>query len=119
MLAAGYGRTEIAETCGVTKKTLERWQKLPGFNKMLRDAMARLYDAGIAELCLGSRIAAKRLCEIIEDPTMPIRSQLQAIQILLANAAMAKKSQVEDRLQEIEDIIDAAKSREPDQTPPD
>jgi hypothetical protein len=105
MLAASYSREQVAEACSVTTRTLDKWKQLENFQELLRKAVAATYDAAIAELVLGSQESARELRKLILDPDTPGRTKVSAISVLLTNAAKAKESLLEERLQRIEDDL--------------
>lgn len=90
LLAAGYSKQEVSTLTDIHIRTIIRWGKEPNFKKMLKEAVAKTYDSAIAELCSGAREAARKLKDIIDDPDVPSRVKVTAIQVLLNNAAKAK-----------------------------
>lgn len=110
LLAAGYNKQEVASLTEINTRTLTRWEKEPTFKKMLKEAVAKTYDAAIAELVSGSREAARKLKNIIHDPDVPSRVKVTAIQVLLNNAAKAKEDLLEERLEAVEALLDADKN---------
>jgi hypothetical protein len=112
MLAAGRADKEVAEECGVCTKTISRWKAKEDFQQLLRESSARMFDAAISELCLGSIEAAKELRRIINDAGTPSRTKIAAIQTLLSMASKAKESLLEQRLESIEAALDADISNE-------
>lgn len=102
MLAAGYSREEAASKAGVSKSSVDKWSKQPEFEKILRESVAKVYDAAIAELVSGSIEAARELKAIITDEDTPKRVKVSAIQVLLTTAARAKESLLEERLESLE-----------------
>lgn len=102
MLAANHCRDEVAEACGITTRTLDKWKQLENFQDLLRKAVAATYDAAVAELVLGSQAAARELRMLIIDPDTPGRTKVSAISVLLTNAAKAKEHLLEERLERIE-----------------
>ena len=106
MLAANHCRDEVAEACGITTRTLDKWKQLENFQDLLRKAVAATYDATIAELVLGSQAAARELRMLIIDPDTPGRTKVSAISVLLTNAAKAKEALLEERLERIEANLD-------------
>lgn len=109
LLAAGYNKQEVASLTEINTRTLARWEKEPNFKKMLKNAVAKTYDAAIAELVAGSREAARKLKNIIDDPDVPSRVKVTAIQVLLNNAAKAKDDLIEERLEAVETLLDVDK----------
>lgn len=105
MLAANHCRDEIAQACGITTRTLDKWKQLENFQALLKQAVAQTYDAAVAELVLGSQEAAKELRMIILDPDTPGRTKVSAISVLLTNAAKAKEALLEERLERVEEIL--------------
>ncbi len=112
LLAAGYDKHEVASISGVTIRTLDRWRKNPYFDKLLKQAIRKTYDAAIAELVSGSREAARTLKSIISDPNVPSRVKVTGIQVLLNNAARVKDDLLEERLEAVEALLDADKNED-------
>lgn len=106
MLAAGYPDKEVAEQCDVCTKTITRWKARGDFQKLLRESSARMFDAAISELCLGSIEAARELRRIVNDPDTPSRTKIAAIQCLLTMASRAKDESLERRIEAIEATLD-------------
>ncbi len=86
MLAANHCRDEVAQACGITTRTLDKWKQLENFQELLRKAVAATYDAAVAELVLGSQAAARELRMLIIDPDTTGRTKVSAISVLLTNA---------------------------------
>ena len=105
LMAAGYSRPEINKQTGISVSCLNKWVKQPLFKKRLRESVAASYDSAIAELCSGSRDAAKELKRIVNDPDVPARTKVNAISVLLNNAEKAKTSLLEDRLEALENTL--------------
>lgn len=106
LLAAGYPRDVVASKTGVSKASIDRWAIQPNFKQLLRDATSKVYDAAIAELVSGSRLAAQELKAIIADPDTPKRVKVSAIQTLLTSAAKVKEQAIEERLERLEAVLD-------------
>jgi len=105
MLAAGYSDKETAEKCNLSTKTISRWKARDDFQKLLRESSAKMFDAAISELCLGSIEAARELRRIINDSDVASRTKIAAIQTLLGMASRAKDESLERRIQVIEDAL--------------
>ncbi|MBW4450644.1 MAG: hypothetical protein KME38_28400 [Spirirestis rafaelensis WJT71-NPBG6] len=112
LLAAGYDKHEVANISGITIRTLDRWRKNPKFDKLLKQAIRKTYDACIAELVSGSRDAARTLKSIISDSDVPSRVKVTAIQVLLTNASKVKDDLLEERLEAVEALLDADKNED-------
>ena len=112
LLVAGYTQEEVASLTKIGLRTLSTWKREPNFKKMLKEAVAKTYDAAIAELVAGSRQAARKLKDIINDPDVPSRVKVTAIQVLLNNAAKAKDDLLEERLEAVEALLDADKNED-------
>ena len=106
LLAAGYPIETVAKSTGVTRQTINKWTKLPEFNRLLRESVAKTFDVAIAELVIGSREAAQELKRIITDPDVPSKTKVSAINVLLNNGARVKDSILEQRLERLEGTFD-------------
>ena len=111
-LAAGASNVEAAAQAGVSLSCVEKWKARPDFQKNLKDAVSRVYDAAIAELVAGARDAAKELKRIISDPDVSDRVKVSAIQCLFATAEKCKQWQLEARLERVEVLLDEPDSPE-------
>ncbi len=109
---AGYEQKEVASLTNVTLRTLGRWRLSPTFSKLLREGVRKTYDAMIAELVCGAVEAARTLNSIISDPDVPARVKINAIQVLLNNAGRARDYLLEERLENVENLLDAAKNED-------
>jgi len=116
LLAAGYSNQEAAVATGVAIRTIERWKKKPDFQKLLREAVTKSFDAAIAELVSGSREAAKELKQIISSPDTGDRIKVTAISVLFANAIKVRDWSLEERLERIENLLNGTHEN---QTPTD
>lgn len=116
LLAAGYKLDEVVAETGIPKRTLSRWKTDPKFKILLQQAVAATYDAAVAELVSGSRDAAKKLKEIIDDPDVPSKNKISAISVLLNHAAKAKEALLESRLERVEESLDNENSFDLDET---
>lgn len=112
LLAAGYTQEEVASLTKIGSRTISTWKREPNFKKMLKEAVAKTYDAAIAELVAGSRQAARKLKDIIDNPDVPSRVKVSAIQVLLNNAAKAKDDILEERLEAVENLLYADKNED-------
>lgn len=109
-LACGDSNAAAASAAGVSLSCLEKWKQKPGFQKLLRNAVAEIFDSAIAELVSGSRDAAIELKRIINDPNTGDRTKIAAIQCLLGAAEKCKRWQLEARLERVEELLDAESS---------
>ncbi|MBP5976609.1 hypothetical protein HW132_28720 [Brasilonema sp. CT11] len=112
LLAAGHTIDEVVAETGVGKRTLSRWKTTCNFKKLLQDAVTQTYDSAVAELVSGSREAARELKRIISDPDVPSKTKVTAINVLLNNAARAKESALEERLERLEESFDGTHSEQ-------
>lgn len=103
-LLAGGTQEEAAREADCSVSSIEKWKKKPGFSKLLKESIAKVYDAALAELTLGAMSAAKALREIIDDAETPSRVKISAIATLLSHAEKAKQFAIEERLERLEDL---------------
>jgi len=97
---------EAAREAGCAVSSIEKWRKKPDFARLLKQSIAKVYDATLAEIVLGSMSAAKALRQIIDDDETPSRVKISAIATLLGHAEKAKQSALEERLERIEGLLD-------------
>lgn len=105
-LLAGGTQEEAAREAGCSVSSIEKWRKKPDFARLLKQSIAKVYDATLAEIVLGSMSAAKALRQIIDDDETPSRVKISAIATLLGHAEKAKQSALEERLERIEGLLD-------------
>lgn len=103
-LLAGGTQEEAAREAGCSVSSIEKWRKKPDFARLLRQSIAKVYDATLAEIVLGSMSAAKALRQIIDDDETPSRVKISAIATLLSHAEKAKQFAIEERLERLEDL---------------
>lgn len=111
-LAAGATNKEAAEASDVALRTIESWKNRDDFQAKLRRAITRVYDGAIAELVLGAQDAAKELRRMISDEDLPARTRLGAINTLLTHAAKAREATLEQRLENLEGLLDESHTEE-------
>lgn len=108
LLAAGYTIDEVVAETGVGKRSLCRWKNEPKFKEKLQEAVTKTYDTAVAELVSGSREAARELKRIISDPDVSSKTKITAINVLLSNAARAKDTVLEQRIEKLEGVFDGS-----------
>lgn len=116
LLAAGRTEKEVAAKTGVSARTISRWKTNKNFKSLLSSATAAVYDMAVAELVAGSQIAAQKLKEIIDDPEVPSKNKISAINVLLNHASKAKESLLEQRLERLEENLDGINTEQDSET---
>lgn len=116
LLAAGRTEKEVAAETGVGARTISRWKTNPHFKALLSQASAAMYDMAVAELVAGSQDAAKELKRIISDPDVSSKTKISAINVLLSNAARAKESILERRLERLEENLNGLDTEQDTET---
>ena len=105
-LAAGKTLKVAAEKSGLTQPTISKLRDSPTGQKLIRQAVVQIYDASVAELSLGCMEAVTELRQIINDSEVSAKVKITAINTLLQFAAKAKDALIEERLENIEGLLD-------------
>lgn len=82
MLAAGYQPKEVAESLGVSERSIQRWLKDEKFNVSLKYAIGICFQGALANASQYTNRAVELLIEISEDKSAPFKYRLEAIRIL-------------------------------------
>lgn len=102
---------EAAKACGLSPKTLQRWQKLPEFEKALRHARMTAYRQSLGRLHQASAPAVTTLLKLMVDPAAPSAVKARCAHYILDQTRKGVEMEdLEARLAELERAA-AAKSR--------
>ena len=71
-LLSARNQEEAAKSVGISSKTLQRWQKLPEFDKALREARMTAFRQSMARLQQASVPAVTTLLKIMVDAGSPL-----------------------------------------------
>jgi hypothetical protein len=71
-LLSAKNHEEAAKSIGVSPKTLQRWQKLPEFERAFRNARLTAFRHSMARLQQASAPAVTTLLKIMVDPASPL-----------------------------------------------
>lgn len=88
LLAGGVPKKEICKIMGITERTMERWQTLPGFKLLLKQAVYRCLEESFAGLAGGASEAVNELRRILRESESE-KHRLEAIKILSRYGAKA------------------------------
>ncbi len=101
---------EAAKSVGVSTRTLLRWQKLPEFERALRESRLTAFRQSIAKLQQGSVPAATTLLKIMIDPSAPVAVRARcAFHVLVLTQKAIEIDEVEARVAELERAAEASK----------
>jgi hypothetical protein len=102
---------EAARSVGISVATLMRWQKLPEFQVLFREARRNAYAQAIARLQQGTSAAATTLLKMMIDPATPASVRVRAAEAIFNHAAKAIEIEdIEVRVTELERAADLSKS---------
>jgi hypothetical protein len=71
-LLTARNHEEAAKSIGIAPKTLQRWQKLPEFERAFRDARMAAFRQALAKLQQASVPAVTTLLKVMIDPASPL-----------------------------------------------
>jgi hypothetical protein len=100
---------EAAKMSGVSAKTLQRWQKLPEFEKALRNARTTAYRQSLGRLHQASAPAVATLYKLMVDSTTPSAVKARCAHYILDQTR--KGIEMEDLEGRLEELERAAASR--------
>jgi len=101
---------EAAHAVGISTATLLRWQKLPEFQKALREGRRGAYGQSIARLQQGTSAAATTLLKTLIDPATPASVKVRAAEAIFHHAAKAIEiEEIESRVAELERMAGESK----------
>lgn len=102
-LLTARNQEEAAKSVGVSLKTLQRWQKLPEFEKALRAARMVAFRQSLGKLQQASGPAVTTLLKILLDPAAPLTLKARcAYYILEQTRRDVETDDLEARITELE-----------------
>ena len=99
---------EAARAVGIGPATLLRWQKLPEFQKALREARRAAYGQSISRLQQGTSAAATTLLKLLIEPNTPASVKARVADSIFNHAA--KAIEIEDIEASVSDLERAAET---------
>jgi transposase-like protein len=104
--------TAAAQAAGVSKDTLYRWLKQPGFQAAVHDAEARALDDLSRLLVRLGRTAAATLAKAMSDPTTPWATRVRAADASLGRLLQLRElATLEARVVELERLTGLEEAR--------
>ena len=102
---------EAARVAGVSKRTLNRWLKMPDFQAAYREARrATMYQSN-ARMQQASSAAVSALLKVMVDPSSPASARLRAADCILARGNQGLESEdLHVRLAALERSAERAKT---------
>lgn len=101
---------EAAKSVGVSLKTLQRWQKLPEFEKALRAARLTAFRQSLAKLQQASVPAVTTLLKILLDPAAPLALKARCSNYIIEQTRRGIEiDEIEARVAELERAAEASK----------
>ncbi len=96
MLANGATHADIANKCGVDRRTVTRWRKHPAFAAQLEEACACVEEyAGHRMRALGA-VALEQLAKMAVDPSTPATARVRILERLLEQSGLRPASRALD-----------------------
>ena len=109
-LLTARNQEEAAKSLGVSIKTLQRWQRLPEFDKAFREARMKAFRQSLAKLQQASAPAATTLLKLMLDLATPVAVRARcAFYILEATRQGVETEDNEARISELEHFADESK----------
>jgi|ERR1017187_10704301 hypothetical protein len=101
---------EAARAVGISVATLLRWEKLPEFQKVYREARRAAHAQAIARLQQAAGAAVSTLLKVMIDPNSPASSKVRAADSVLDHSAKAiELEDIQARLTDLERNAEAYK----------
>lgn len=102
-LLSQRSQEEAARVAGVSIATLLRWQKLPEFQAVYRDAKRAAFGQSIARLHQMSSAAVSTLGKVMVDPKTPPATKVRAADSIINHTTKAIEIEdIEARVSELE-----------------
>jgi hypothetical protein len=110
-LLTARNQEEAAKAAGISAKTLQRWQKLPEFERAFRAARMAAYRQALGKLQQAAVPAVTTLLKAMVDPASPPAVKTRcAYYILDQTRKGVETEEIETRLSELERAAEAAKA---------
>jgi DNA polymerase elongation subunit (family B) len=104
---------EAAKAIDVSPKTLQRWQKLPEFERAFREARMAAFRQTTARLQQASSPAVTTLLKIMVDPAAPMAVKARCAYYILDQTKKAiETEEIEVRVAELERAAEAQKKNQ-------
>ena len=108
-LLTARNQEEAARSLGVSIKTLQRWQRLPEFERAFREARLTTFRQSLAKLQQASAPAVTTLLKVMLDPASPLAVKARcAYYVLDQTRRGVETEEMEARITELERAADAA-----------
>lgn len=105
-LATGLSINEAADRAGVNEKTVDRWLKLPEFQKAINQTKRNTYDTAIAKLVGTCTDAVETLREVATNKQASSNARVTAARVILETAYRGFIEQdIEQRVKTLEEGI--------------
>jgi hypothetical protein len=109
-LLSARNTEEAAKSVGISARTLLRWQKLPEFERALREARLVAFRQSMARLQQASVPAVTTLLKVMVDPATPLAIKARcAYYILDQTRKGVETEEIESRVADLEKIAEKAK----------
>ena len=106
---------EAAKLVGVSPKTLQRWQRLPEFDRLLRESRRTAFRQSLIRLQQASVPAVTTLMRVMVDAAAPLSVKARcAYYILEQTRRDIETEDIDARLSALERAADESKTRYPE-----
>lgn len=108
-LLTARNQDEAAESVGISPRTLQRWQKLPEFERAFREARMTAFRQQMARLQQAAVPAVTTLLKIMVDPAAPLTVKARCAYYVLEQMRKGVETEdIEGRLEELECVAKAS-----------
>jgi len=110
-LLSQRNQEEAAKTAGVSKRTLNRWLRMPAFQAAYREARRAAMSQANARLQQAASAAVSALLKVMVDPTTPAAARVRAADCVLARGNQGLENEdLHVRLASVERTLELAKT---------
>ena len=108
-LLTARNQEEAAKSVGISPKTLQRWQKLPEFDRAFREARLAAFRQQMARLQQAAVPAVTTLLKIMVDPAAPLTVKARCAYYVLDQTRKGVETEdLEGRLAVLERVARAS-----------
>lgn len=103
---------KAARECNVTARTIFNWLKTPKFERAVREARNRAFDATLSGVCIASVDALQALRDVLSNAQSSANAKIMAARTILEFALRSKEAiETEERLRLLEERLQNATER--------
>jgi len=107
-LLEGNSIENAAKIAGCSSMSVDRWIKIPAFQKLLNEGKRAGFAVATTKLARGSSLAVDTLTEIMLDVDVSPSVRVRASEAILSNAVkLSEMADLQDRISAVEVYINA------------